>query len=298
MAYSNYVTITASTLAGETPQPAPAWRIGLSWDAVEGGISYKLQVSAGGTDWDEIYLGAETSFLYNALLENIRYEFRVAASNGFAWSPWTTTSVTLPPNLPEPPGGSWRDIIVRKIAPDTILITWTSQSIEARSWVFINGQFTIGPFFGETCERTITLRLPPGETFVVEVHDFCDDTVPKPVEQEPLVRPTIGWNGVENIVCYRVYHTIFDSPPAPPGGTMETLLCEVPPVSSRLEIHCPIRLEGKGGRWHSFRVESVDQFNNESENETVPHFAADLPPKPTLLITRDTASGLLNFRIR
>jgi len=46
-----------------------------------------------------------------------------------------------------------------------------------------------------------------------------------------------------------------------------------------------------------FRVESVDQFGNESENEIVPYFAADLPIPPTLAISRNTETGLLNFRI-
>ena len=198
----------------------------------------------------------------------------------------TLAEVPLPPNV-----GPWRDILVRKISQDTISITWTSQNKDVRSWIFINGQFAVGPFLGETLERTVMLRLPPSETFVVEVHDFENDTVPKPVEEAPLVRPTIGWNGVDEASSYRVYHTIFDT------GTMETLLCEVPPMSGRLEIDCPIQLEGKNGRWHSFRVESVDQFDNESENEVVAHFAADLPPKPTLMMSRDTISGLLNFRI-
>ena len=184
-----------------------------------------------------------------------------------------------------------KNVLVRPLAQNQVALYWTSDTAEKRSWVFINGRFSIGPFLAETQERNIVLTIPEGTTFVVEVHDFDDDTVPRPVEQEPLVCPTIGWNGVDEAACYRIYHTIFD------GGTMETLLCEVPPVSSRLEIDCPIRLEGKGGRWHSFRVESVDQFNNESENEIVPHFATDLPPKPVLLITRDTTSGLLNFRI-
>ncbi len=43
---------------------------------------------------------------------------------------------------------------------------------------------------------------------------------------------------------------------------------------------------------------SVDQFGNESENESVAHFAADLPPVPNLEISRDTEIGLLSFRIR
>ena len=184
-----------------------------------------------------------------------------------------------------------KNVLVRPLAQNQVALYWTSDTAEKRSWVFINGRFSIGPFLAETQERNIVLTIPEGTTFVVEVHDFDDDTVPRPVEQEPLVCPTIGWNGVDEAACYRIYHTIFD------GGTMETLLCEVPPVSGRLEIDCPIRLEGRGGKWHSFRVESVDQFNNESENEIVPHFATDLPPKPVLLITRNTTSGLLNFRI-
>jgi hypothetical protein len=36
-----------------------------------------------------------------------------------------------------------------------------------------------------------------------------------------------------------------------------------------MEMECPIKLEGKNGRWHSFRVEAVDQFDNESVNEIV-----------------------------
>jgi len=183
------------------------------------------------------------------------------------------------------------NVLIRPLAQNQVAIYWTSDTAEKRSWVFINGRFSIGPFIAEEKERNIVLTIPEGTTFLVEVHDFDDDTVPQSIEQEPLVEPSIGWNGVDEVTCYRIYHTIFD------GGTMETLLCEVPPVSGRLEINCPIRLEGKGGRWHSFRVESVDQFNNESENEVVAHFAADLPAKPQLMITRDTISGLLNFRI-
>ena len=181
--------------------------------------------------------------------------------------------------------------LIRSLGQNQVSIYWTSDTADKRSWVFVSGQFSLGPFMAETQERNIVLSLPEGTTFIVEVQDFDDDTVPKPIEQEPLVRPTIGWNGVEEASSYRVYHTIFDT------GTMETLLCEVPPMSGRLEIDCPIRLEGKNGKWHSFRVESVDQFDNESKNEVVAHFAADLPPKPSLMMSRDTASGLLNFRI-
>jgi hypothetical protein len=73
----------------------------------------------------------------------------------------------------------------------------------------------------------------------------------------------------------------------------------VPPLSNeRVEVDCPRKLEGKNGRWHYFRVETVDQFGNESESEIVPYFAADLPPSPSLAISRNTTTGLLAFRIR
>ncbi|HBT77374.1 MAG TPA: hypothetical protein DEB39_10740 [Planctomycetaceae bacterium] len=58
-----------------------------------------------------------------------------------------------------------------------------------------------------------------------------------------------------------------------------------------------MKLEGRNGRWHSFRVETVDQFGNESENEIVAHFAADLPLVPELSISRDVESGNLTFRV-
>ncbi len=183
------------------------------------------------------------------------------------------------------------NVLVRPVGGNQASIYWTSDTAEMRSWVFINGRFSIGPFMADTKERNIVLSIPEGSTILVEIHDFDDDTVPESIEQQPLVRPTIGWNGVESAVSYRIYHSIFD------GGTLETLLCEVPPYSGRMEIDCPILLEGKNGRWHSFRVETVDQFNNESENEVVGHFAADFPRSSQLSITRDTENGLLNFSI-
>ena len=190
------------------------------------------------------------------------------------------------------------NVLVRPLGNNRLALSWTSDTAEKRSWVFINGRFSIGPFMAEERERNIVLTIPAGTTFRVEVHDFDDETVPAAIEEAPLVRPVIGWNGVEDAAFYRIYHAIFDSPS---GGTMETLLCEVPPMSGRVEIECPTRLEGRGGegggRWHSFRVETVDQFGNESENEVVAHFAADLPAPPQLTISRDTATELLNFRI-
>jgi hypothetical protein len=108
-----------------------------------------------------------------------------------------------------------------------------------------------------------------------------------------ILRVSHEWNKVEAATCYRVYHTIFDT------GTIESRLIDIPATPmDRIEIDCPVKLEGRGGRWHSFRVESVDQFSNESVSEVIPHHAADLPTPPELIISRNTETGLLSFRIQ
>ncbi len=185
------------------------------------------------------------------------------------------------------------NVLVRSLGDGWISVLWTSESTDAWSWIFVNGKRTLGPYMAETKNRSVTIPVPTEGTFIVEVHDFDDgETVPDSIEQRPLVKPLIAWNSVKTAVAYHVYHTIFDT------GSIESLLLEVPPMGmERMEIDCPVSLEGRNGSWHSFRVESVDQFGNESENEVVPHFAVDLPLVPSLTISRDTETGLLSFRI-
>ncbi len=186
-----------------------------------------------------------------------------------------------------------KNVLIRPQGSGRITISWTSDSPEVLSWIFINGVFAVGPFMAETTDRAATLPVPTEKTFVVEVHDFEEiEEIPLPIEQKPLVMPQISWNCVETATAYRIYHTIFDT------GSIESLMLETLPMGvERMEIDCPIKLEGRGGRWHSFRVESVDQFGNESENEVVPHFAVDLPLVPELSISRDVETGHLTFRI-
>ena len=64
-----------------------------------------------------------------------------------------------------------------------------------------------------------------------------------------------------------------------------------------VQSDCIANEQGRGGRWHSFRVEAVDQFGNESVGEVIAYHAADLPRPPRLAISRDTQNGFFNFRI-
>jgi hypothetical protein len=221
------------------------------------------------------------------------------AKSGFVYLDRLATGEQCPTEngLPEPPRRPKLmlvdNVLVRPQGQNQVVISWTSDDENAISWVFINGQFAFGPFMAETKQRSVDLTVPQNATYKIDIHDFLDrDEIPASIEQAPLVQPVISWNKVDAAMCYRVYHTIFDT------GTIESRLIDTStPPMNRIEIDCPVKLEGKGGRWHSFRVESVDQFGNESANEVVPHFAVDLPPSPEFTVSRDTETGLLTFRI-
>ena len=185
------------------------------------------------------------------------------------------------------------NILIRPQGQRQAVLSWTSEDENATSWVFVNGRFAFGPYMAETKERSVALSVPLEGTFKIEVYDSTDtDDVPASMEEPPFVEPLIAWNKVEAAVCYRIYHTIFDT------GSIESKLIEIPAMSmDRIEINCPRQLEGRGGRWHSFRVEAVDQFGNESENHRLAYFAADLPMPPQLSISRNIETGLFNFRV-
>jgi hypothetical protein len=185
------------------------------------------------------------------------------------------------------------NILIRPQGTRDVSISWTSQTEDARSFVFINGKLVVGSYRAETINRSVVLPVPTDKTYKIEVYDVTDDeTIPLSFEETPLVEPLISWNTVENAVAYKIYHTIYDT------GSIESLLVTIPArLTGRIEINCPVKLEGKNGRWHYFRVETVDQYGNESVNEMVPYFAADLPTVPNMMISRNTETGLLSFRI-
>ncbi|GHT23199.1 hypothetical protein FACS189419_06830 [Planctomycetales bacterium] len=185
------------------------------------------------------------------------------------------------------------NVLIRPHGLQEVSLSWTSESADSRSYIFINGSLVVSGFMAGTKERSATLPVPHDSTFRIEIHEFTDENVsPNSTEELPQVRPQVAWNSVDEAQSYKVYHTIFDT------GEIESLLATVPAIATeRIEINCPVKLEGKGGRWHSFRVEAVDQFGNESVSEVIPYFAVDLPPPPKLVISRDTQTGLLSFRV-
>ncbi|MDO4588006.1 MAG: hypothetical protein Q4C95_12035 [Planctomycetia bacterium] len=153
------------------------------------------------------------------------------------------------------------NLVFAPFGKNQIRLEWTSESEQTRSWIFINGRFVAGPYRGDALKRSVILTVPTETTFRLEVHDFEDDTVPESIEEEPLVRPLITFNEVSEATFYRIYHKYLDS------NALEIPLAEVPARIGPVEVLSPIILEGKNGRWHSFRVEAVDQYNHESNNK-------------------------------
>ena len=164
------------------------------------------------------------------------------------------------------------------------VLSWTSESESMYSWIFINGKFVIGPFMPMTLERSITIPFPQNQTNVIEIHDYDDlETIPDSCEEMPQIKPLLSWNTFEDTVKYRVYHGDFAS-------NDESLASEVNARQgvARMEINSPAVLNGKNGHWYWFRVESLDKYNHESENngELVKYFASDLPPVAELTISK------------
>jgi len=188
------------------------------------------------------------------------------------------------------------NVLIRPEGLRNVHISWTSDDEKAISWVFINGRLVFGPLMTETKERSIVLSIPHEGTFKIEVHDSFDhNVVPASFEEPPLVAPTIAWSKVEAATFYRIYHTIYNTGTSA-TGTIEYKLIDIPAMPmDRIEIDCPVKLEGRS--WHLFRIEAVDQFGNESESHRLAFFAADFPMPPQLSISRNTETGLLNFRI-
>jgi len=152
-------------------------------------------------------------------------------------------------------------------------LRWTAPGASWVSWLFVNGEHLRGPLYFSGAERVTRIPLGLADVVKLEIHDFPDTTVtPEAVEIEPNTRPQLAWNAVPDAVRYRVYHR--------KRGEGETVVYDRPAKDGleRYEIACPVALEGRGGVWHFFRVEAVDEYGNESTRQAWTYFVTDLPP--------------------
>jgi len=172
-------------------------------------------------------------------------------------------------------------------------LRWTAPGATWVSWLFVNGEHLRGPVYSDQAERVVRIPLGLSDVAAIEIHDFPDDmVVPDPVEMKPNTRPMLHWNAVPDAVRYRVYHRR--------RGEVENLIYDRAAKEGldRYEIICPVELEGRGGVWHFFRVEAVDEYGNESTRLAWTYFVTDLPPVPEhLSVTEGGSPGTYTFSL-
>jgi len=107
----------------------------------------------------------------------------------------------------------------------------------------------------------------------VEVHE-ADATEPVASITADIEPHVLRWDRVDDAVYYNIYHREAD-------GTERRIkkFYQNEEISWRYEFTLPV-LNGIGGVWHHFRVESVNEWERASERDQWHFFVYGLPPVP------------------
>jgi hypothetical protein len=180
--------------------------------------------------------------------------------------------------------------ILSKTTAKKIRASWTAGDADNLSWIIKNGQVVYGPIFSSVVDRGVEFSHDSAMV-AVEVHDFADSTVPIPLQAEPNTRPTLSWNGIDGTEKYYVYHQ--------EAGETEELLAEIDGRDAETYYYkIPSPLNGVDGVWHFFRVESVDEYENESVRQSWRLWVYDLPETLSgITIENGSAPGLFDITI-
>jgi hypothetical protein len=75
------------------------------------------------------------------------------------------------------------NLLIRPQGTREVSISWTSQTAEMRSFVFINSTLVVGAYRAETINRSIVLPVPNNKPYKIEVFDVIEDeTIPYSLE--------------------------------------------------------------------------------------------------------------------
>jgi len=170
---------------------------------------------------------------------------------------------------------------------------WLAPSADHVSWVFVDGRHIQGPMFFGTIDRTLDIPFKTDDVIKIEIHDILDFEEPMdPVFERPNTRPIIRWVSIPTAVRYKIYHK--------EGTGPEKVIHDEPGLEGveRNEVKSPISLEGRGGVWHFFRVEAVDQFGNESTRLLWRLFVTDVPATvDAVSVTVGSGAGLYDITL-
>ena len=185
------------------------------------------------------------------------------------------------------------NITISPIDMRTSLLSWTAENIEDVSWVFLGGRIAYGPVKSESAFRTAIIKLGSSDIKAVEVHDLPAGVIQKAIAVMPNTRPKLIWNAVENAIKYKIYHRSAQD-------NRQRLVYDRIAFGgiTKFVINAPEELNGKGGMWHFFRCESVDQFGNQSLRELWAYWVMDTPEAiKELQITEGATPGTFKFTI-
>ena len=170
---------------------------------------------------------------------------------------------------------------------------WTAPNADDVSWVFANGSKVAGPLIVDAAERSVRIRFAADEVLSLEIHDVPQDQLPAVATQiEPDTQPLLIWTSLAEAVRYRIYHRTV--------GTNEHCIYNRPASNNGdlCQLQCPILLSGTGGVWHFLRVESMDQYGNESTRQSWRFYATDVPEAPSgLSVVEGAIPGTFTFTI-
>lgn len=185
------------------------------------------------------------------------------------------------------------DFNLTKISNNNYRVSWVADDYYDKNYVYRNS--VLLDFIEEgNVNRHVDFTAQPEELSVIEVHripsDYSGD-----VDDIPTITEDVDdllylhWDRISDAVYYNIYYSEADN--------AERLLkrYQQDEITVRYKFALP-RLKSISGVWHHFRVEAVDNFNNESTTYEWHHFVYGLPQYPET-VTWTGGSGIFNLTI-
>jgi len=172
---------------------------------------------------------------------------------------------------------------IERTDPANVLLGWAGD-VTKNIRIFKDGVLFQGPFLDADSSRSLSVPWTLDDPITWEIHEENDDGSFSSEVIFPDLRPNLQWKSVDDSIFYNIYHKEGS------GGT-EAKLQTVPPNTDTdiQEFQVQQALNGVGGVWHFFRVESVDEEFAESISQTFAVFVRDQPIKPSDIVVTGAA---------
>lgn len=120
---------------------------------------------------------------------------------------------------------------------------------------------------------------------------MADGVTPTATVVPPNVRPSLLWAAVEAAAKYRAYHA------EEAGAEGLVYNADADDDDGRVTVPCPVALNGQGGVWHWFRVESVAPNNAETTRAAWSYYVMEPPAPLVVAASNGSAPGLFDLAL-